>query len=511
MRKIGFPYALLAGAVLVLPGTAVAERLDDDTNASESAVAQPGESDPDDLDWDTSWLEDLGIDLSDLGIDLDDVAADVADGKVTGSLAGSPADSSSPVVEALGASGISEVALRAYVRAEQTMADENPSCGLSWSLLAAIGRVESDHGRFGGAQLREDGSTTEPIRGLPLDGRPGVALIHDTDNGAFDGDPAYDRAVGPMQFIPSTWRSVAVDGNGDGRQDPNNIFDAALGSAVYLCSGGGDLTDDADLRAAVYRYNRSTEYVNLVLSLAKAYEEGRGGDLPDPGPVGPVSADPAPVTVAEPVEGPASVGVPSGLTERPGSTGGSNGSGGSSGAAQGGRGRASSNGGSSAPTGSGGGGTSAGSSNRDSSNSEQASPPPAPTTTTTAPTTSTTSTTTSTTSTTSTTTTSTTTTVPPDDPEDPVDPEDPDGGTEEDDLDCAVLLEEATEASADGSLDELREQDGEYDELLDECCALFADGEIPGAEEADETGESLAAKLEDEPVCTDPDDEDSDD
>ncbi|MGH9250938.1 MAG: lytic transglycosylase domain-containing protein [Acidimicrobiales bacterium] len=130
------------------------------------------------------------------------------------------------VIEALGESGIPVVAQRAYQKAASAPATDE-SCGLRWTLLAAIGRVESNHGRFGGAQLREDGYGTKPIRGIPLDGRPNVALIRDTDGGALDGDTTYDRAVGPMQFIPSTWRSVGVDANADGRRDPNNIYDAA--------------------------------------------------------------------------------------------------------------------------------------------------------------------------------------------------------------------------------------------------------------------------------------------
>ena len=173
--------------------------------------------------------------------------------------------STARIVTTLAMGGIPEVALYAYVRAEQTVAVADPSCGLTWSLLAAIGRVESDHGRFGGARLREDGDGTTPIRGIPLDGRPGVALIHDTDDGALDGDRVYDRGVGPMQFIPSTWRRVAADGNGDGRHDPDNIFDAALGAGTYLCSGQADLRNPADRAAAVMRYNRSSDYVAAVL------------------------------------------------------------------------------------------------------------------------------------------------------------------------------------------------------------------------------------------------------
>ena len=128
--------------------------------------------------------------------------------------------------------------------------------------------------------LRDDGYSTKPIRGLPLDGRPNVALIRDTDDGALDGDTAYDRAVGPMQFIPSTWKSVGVDGNGDGRRDPNNIFDAAYGAARYLCDGDADLRN-ADARGqAVRRYNNADEYVRVVLNLADMYETGAVARLP---------------------------------------------------------------------------------------------------------------------------------------------------------------------------------------------------------------------------------------
>lgn len=183
------------------------------------------------------------------------------------------------VIEALGESGIPVVAQRAYQKAASAPATDE-SCGLRWTLLAAIGRVESNHGRFGGAQLREDGYGTRPIRGIPLDGRPNVAVIRDTDGGALDGDTTYDRAVGPMQFIPSTWRSVAADANADGRRDPNNIFDAAQGAAVYLCVGDTDLRDPTQAARAVRRYNNAAEYVRVVLSLAQSYETGGVAVLP---------------------------------------------------------------------------------------------------------------------------------------------------------------------------------------------------------------------------------------
>ncbi|CAL9559985.1 lytic murein transglycosylase [Streptomyces sp. enrichment culture] len=213
------------------------------------------------------------------------------------------ADSASaapPVVRALRArSGIPATVLRAYRAAETSVARTDPGCRLPWQLLAAIGKVESGQAR-GGAVDRA-GTTLGRITGPPLDGR-GFALIRDTDGGAHDGDTVYDRAVGPMQFLPSTWARWGTDGNGDGRADPNNIFDAALAAGHYLCAGDRNLARAADLDRAVLSYNRSGAYLRLVRQWLEFYlggvhavadgrgivprSPGAGGDTPATEPVG---------------------------------------------------------------------------------------------------------------------------------------------------------------------------------------------------------------------------------
>jgi membrane-bound lytic murein transglycosylase B len=167
-----------------------------------------------------------------------------------------------------------QAALNAYRRAANSVATSSPSCHLSWTLLAAIGQVESDNGRYGGAVVLANGDVTPHILGPVLNGTGDVAAIRDSDGGRYDGDPVWDRAVGPMQFIPGTWAGYGADGNSDGVRDPNNIADAALAAARYLCTGAGDLRVDSQLRATVMRYNHSVAYVDLVLRLARAYASG---------------------------------------------------------------------------------------------------------------------------------------------------------------------------------------------------------------------------------------------
>ncbi len=196
-------------------------------------------------------------------------------------------------------SGIPATVLAAYRRAQSALAHSDPGCRLSWHLLAAIGRVESGQARGGRVDAR--GTTLSPILGPVLDG-VGFANIPDTDNGAYDGDRRHDRAVGPMQFIPSTWARWGRDGNGDGRSDPNNVYDASFAAGHYLCAGTRDLTVKADLDRAILSYNHSQEYLRTVLAWLTFYRSaahavpdgtgvlptspGAGGRTPAARPVG---------------------------------------------------------------------------------------------------------------------------------------------------------------------------------------------------------------------------------
>jgi membrane-bound lytic murein transglycosylase B len=186
--------------------------------------------------------------------------------------AGTLAGSSSLVT--LDSTGIPVRALEAYRTAGALLGSADPACHLDWALVAAIGRVESNHARFGGNQLDSAGVAQPGIIGIPLNGSNGTARIIDSDNGALDRDTAYDRAVGPMQFIPSTWRVAGTDADRDGVKNPQDMTDAATASSIYLCSGPGDLRRPDDLRSAILRYNASDSYAQMVTAIADAYRHG---------------------------------------------------------------------------------------------------------------------------------------------------------------------------------------------------------------------------------------------
>jgi membrane-bound lytic murein transglycosylase B len=174
------------------------------------------------------------------------------------------------VVNTPGALGIPTMALSAYRNAERMMAGADPGCGISWNLLAGIGRIESMHANGGATDAR--GTAIRPIYGPTLDGTlPGNEVITQSSAG---GRVSYARAMGPMQFLPGTWARYASDGDGDGVADPQNLYDATLGAARYLCSGGLNLRDQSQVLSAILRYNNSMPYAQNVLGWAAAYATG---------------------------------------------------------------------------------------------------------------------------------------------------------------------------------------------------------------------------------------------
>ena len=179
------------------------------------------------------------------------------------------------------AAGIPSAALSAYQRAATVINAADATCKIDWPLIAAIGRVESNHGRANDNRLSAEGISTPGIFGLPLNGTGNVSQITDTDGGQYDGDTSFDRAIGPMQFIPSTWAMVGVDADGDGKRNPQDINDSALATAVYLCSGNDNLSTDKGAGAAVYRYNHSQAYVTTVLGVADAFRSGDFTSIPN--------------------------------------------------------------------------------------------------------------------------------------------------------------------------------------------------------------------------------------
>jgi membrane-bound lytic murein transglycosylase B len=170
------------------------------------------------------------------------------------------------------AAGLPVPALRAYAAAELTLRTEQPGCHLGWNTLAGIGWIESQHGTIGGRALGEDGRPSTPILGPALDGSGTYAAIRSTpSSAAWHGDRTWEHAVGPLQFLASTWGRWGADGDQDGHSDPQDLDDAALAAGRYLCADGHDLATDAGWTAAVHSYNHDQRYVVNVANAASAY------------------------------------------------------------------------------------------------------------------------------------------------------------------------------------------------------------------------------------------------
>jgi len=92
-------------------------------------------------------------------------------------------------------------------------------------------------------------------------------------------------AQGPLQFMPTTWSGTgdgsngyAVDGDGDGKKDVQNLTDAAFGAAKLLSSQGGKPgAPETDLRKAIWAYNHADWYVNNVMEAYNQFIVGGTG------------------------------------------------------------------------------------------------------------------------------------------------------------------------------------------------------------------------------------------
>ena len=196
---------------------------------------------------------------------------------------------------AAGPNTIPAVLQDAYVRAEFVLAERASTCGLKWPLLAGVGKVVSEHAL--GGDLDPRGTTTGPILGPRLDGRPGIAKLTDTDDGRLDGDLAWDRAAGPMQLIPPVWQRVGADSDGDGTADPHNVYDAALTAGRFLCEGGADLRTVEGQAQAAFRYQRTESFVRATMAWMRTYGGATGEPVPPVAPPGVLPVLPEPETV----------------------------------------------------------------------------------------------------------------------------------------------------------------------------------------------------------------------
>ncbi|MEU6546430.1 bifunctional lytic transglycosylase/C40 family peptidase [Streptomyces sp. NPDC046859] len=171
------------------------------------------------------------------------------------------------------AAGIPARMLTAYKNAVQQVGKYSPRCqGMRWPILAGIAKAESNHAV--GRNISAGGDIRPKIYGVLLNGSGqggNTTVFPDTDGGTWDGIANGERAVGPFQFLPSTWERIGRDAGGDRTADPHNADDAALGAAIYLCGDGRDLTKRSQLKAAIWQYNHSSEYVADVVGWIDQY------------------------------------------------------------------------------------------------------------------------------------------------------------------------------------------------------------------------------------------------
>lgn len=180
---------------------------------------------------------------------------------------------SAPAAAGVSVAGIPPVVFSVYLQAQIQATELADGCVVDWPVIAGIWKVESDHATVGNRTVTPEGQVTPRLFGVTLDGStPGTATIPDSDDGVLDGDPVWDRAVGPAQFLPGSWASFGQDANNDGVRDPQNVHDAALATVAHLCiRTPGDYTTTAGLDRALRGYNNSQAYVVKVAGWVDYY------------------------------------------------------------------------------------------------------------------------------------------------------------------------------------------------------------------------------------------------
>lgn len=161
-------------------------------------------------------------------------------------------------------------AVAAYRRSEVIMAEADTDCGVEWTTVAAIGLVVSNHGRRWLTHLDSAGEARPRIIGPVLLDNDSQSVA-DSDGGVLDGDLMNDRVVGPMHLAPTRWRTVSVDADNDGVRNPQDIDDAALATAILLCSFGTNLKDPSQRTNAIERLNPQPAFIALVVRANTAY------------------------------------------------------------------------------------------------------------------------------------------------------------------------------------------------------------------------------------------------
>ena len=196
---------------------------------------------------------------------------------------------------------IPDAALTAYQRSAAVMDEASPGSRLHWTLLAAVGRVLTDHGQRGGHRVDDRGSVRPGIVGRPLRARGGKR-VGDTEAGLLDEDRRFDRPVGPMLLSPADWTVAGVDGDTNGKRNPQDLDDASLALAVLLCHPGEDLRTTKGKRAALRRINNTPGFVRAVLEVDAAYRRQLRSDAEKLETVPPTTLPSLPKRLTQPTE-----------------------------------------------------------------------------------------------------------------------------------------------------------------------------------------------------------------